>query len=358
LQPFPFWVKACNGRRSADVWDSAEKLNKMEQGRHADDETSGYVVRVLMGNANPKLGRDIAEALGERLSDCEIAKFADGEINMQIKENIRGADVYVIQGTSPPVNDNLMELLLLLQTIKLSSAKRITAFIPYYGYGRQDRKTRPRVPISASAVAQLIEAMGADRVVTVDLHCGQIQGFFHHTPVDNLFAESEFIDTLRSKYPDPSDVVIVSPDAGGVMRARRMADTLHVENVATILKRRGKANVVDSMQIVGSVAGKRCVIVDDIIDTAGTLCKAAELLKDNGATDVIACATHGVFSDCAMDRLNASCLSAVYVSDSIPQEHNKQRCDRLHVLSIAPLLARAIRRVHDEKSLSVLFPHT
>ncbi|ELR21006.1 phosphoribosylpyrophosphate synthetase [Acanthamoeba castellanii str. Neff] len=309
----------------------------MEQGRHADDETSGYVVRVLMGNANPKLGRDIAEALGERLSDCEIAKFADGEINMQIKENIRGADVY---------------------TIKLSSAKRITAVIPYYGYGRQDRKTRPRVPISASAVAQLIEAMGADRVVTVDLHCGQIQGFFHHTPVDNLFAESEFIDTLRSKYPDPSDVVIVSPDAGGVMRARRMADTLHVENVATILKRRGKANVVDSMQIVGSVAGKRCVIVDDIIDTAGTLCKAAELLKDNGATDVIACATHGVFSDCAMDRLNASCLSAVYVSDSIPQEHNKQRCDRLHVLSIAPLLARAIRRVHDEKSLSVLFPHT
>jgi ribose-phosphate pyrophosphokinase len=325
---------------------------------HADDVTSGYVIRALMGNANPKLGKDISAALGESLCDCEIAKFADGEINMQIKENIRGADVFVIQGTSPPVNDNLMELLLLLQTIKLSSAKRITAVIPYYGYARQDRKTRPRVPISASAVAQLIEAMGADRVVTVDLHCGQIQGFFHHTPVDNLFAESEFIETLKTKYPEPADVVIVSPDAGGVMRARRVADDLHAENVATILKRRGKANVVDSMQIVGSVAGKKCVIVDDIIDTAGTLCKAAELLKDNGATDIIACATHGVFSDIAMDRLNASCLTAIYVTDSIPQEHNQERCKKLHVLSIAPLLARAIRRIHEEKSLSVLFPHT
>jgi len=302
------------------------------------------VIKALMGNANPKLGKDISEALGVRLCDCEVAKFADGEINMQIKENIRGADVFVIQGTSPPVNDNLMELLLLLQTIKLSSAKRITAVIPYYGYARQDRKTRPRVPISASAVAQLIETMGADRVVTVDLHCGQIQGFFHHTPVDNLFAEGEFIDTLRLKYPEPADVVIVSPDA---------------ENVATILKRRAQANVIEAMQIVGSVDGKKCVIIDDIIDTAGTLCKAAELLKENGATDVIACATHGVFSGgAAVDRINASCLTAVYVTDSIPQEHNKARCDKLHVLSIAPLLARAIRRIHEEKSLSVLFGNT
>jgi ribose-phosphate pyrophosphokinase len=327
--------------------------------RPGDDEASGYVIKALMGNANPKLGKDISEALGVRLCDCEVAKFADGEINMQIKENIRGADVFVIQGTSPPVNDNLMELLLLLQTIKLSSAKRITAVIPYYGYARQDRKTRPRVPISASAVAQLIETMGADRVVTVDLHCGQIQGFFHHTPVDNLFAEGEFIDTLRLKYPEPADVVIVSPDAGGVLRARRVADKLHAENVATILKRRAQANVIEAMQIVGSVDGKKCVIIDDIIDTAGTLCKAAELLKENGATDVIACATHGVFSGgAAMDRINASCLTAVYVTDSIPQEHNKARCDKLHVLSIAPLLARAIRRIHEEKSLSVLFGNT
>jgi ribose-phosphate pyrophosphokinase len=326
--------------------------------RPGDDEASGYVIKALMGNANPKLGKDISEALGVRLCDCEVAKFADGEINMQIKENIRGADVFVIQGTSPPVNDNLMELLLLLQTIKLSSAKRITAVIPYYGYARQDRKTRPRVPISASAVAQLIEAMGADRVVTVDLHCGQIQGFFHQTPVDNLFAEGEFIDTLRQKYKEPADVVIVSPDAGGVLRARRVADKLHAENVATILKRRGQANVVDSMQIVGSVEGKKCVIVDDIIDTAGTLCKAAELLKENGATDVIACATHGVFSGAAMDRLNASCLTEVYVTDSIPQEHNVAVCEKLRVLSIAPLLARAIRRIHEEKSLSVLFGNT
>jgi len=323
-----------------------------------DDEASGYVVKALMGNANPKLGRDISAALGVRLCDCDVGKFADGEINMQIKENIRGADVFVIQGTSPPVNDNLMELLLLLQTIKLSSAKRITAVIPYYGYARQDRKTRPRVPISASAVAQLIETMGADRVVTVDLHCGQIQGFFHHTPVDNLFAEGEFIETLCAKYPDPTEVVIVSPDAGGVMRARRIADKLHVENVATILKRRAQANVVEAMQIVGSVEGKKCVIVDDIIDTAGTLCTAADLLRENGAIDIIACATHGVFSDAAMDRLNTSCLTEVYVTDSIPQEHNTARCDRLRVLSIAPLLARAIRRIHEEKSLSVLFGNT
>jgi len=319
------------------------------------DEKDGYEISLLMGNANPQLGCEIAKAIDIPVSTCEVSKFSDGEINIQIKENMRGRDVFIIQGTNPSVNDNLMELLLLVHTLKLSSAKRITAVIPYYGYARQDRKTKPRVPISASAVAQLIEAMGPHRVLTVDLHCGQIQGFFHHTPVDNLVAVGEFVDVLRDLYKNPAEIAIVSPDAGGVVRARIVADQLHVENVATIIKRRAQAGVVESMQIVGSVTGVTAVIVDDIIDTAGTLCKAAELLIESGAKEVIAYATHGVFSSNAMDRINASKLTSVYVTDSIPQQENASKCSKLKVLSIAPLLARAIRRIHEEKSLSVLF---
>jgi len=327
-----------------------------------DGSAPGYAIKILVGNANRKLGADISAQLKVPLASCEVSTFSDGESKIQIHHNIRGTDCYVIQPTchnfenDTSVNDNVMELLLLLHTLKLSSAKRITAVVPYYGYARQDRKTRPRVPISASAVAQLIEAMGPHRVVTVDLHCGQIQGFFHHTPVDNLWAEGEFVEMLKQRVKDfKENVVVVSPDAGGVMRARRVADSLGAVGVATILKRRAQANVIESMQIVGSVERKFCIIVDDIIDTAGTLAKAAQLLADSGANEVIACATHGVFSGSAMEKINASVLKEVYVTDSIPQEKNSKMCPKLKILSIAPLLARAIYRLHEEKSLSVLF---
>jgi len=327
-----------------------------------EPDAAGYAIKILVGNSNRKLGMDIAAALKVPLANCEVASFSDGETKIHIEHNIRGTDCYVIQPTcrnpenGTSVNDNVMELLLLLHTLKLSSARRVTAVVPYYGYARQDRKTRPRVPISASAVAQLIEAMGPHRVVTVDLHCGQIQGFFHNTPVDNLWAEGEFVDALKKKIEGFKEkVVVVSPDAGGVMRARRVADTLGAEGVATILKRRAQANVIESMQIVGSVEGKHCIIVDDIIDTAGTLAKAAQLLADSGAKSVMACATHGVFSGPALERINESVLEEVYVTDSIPQDENFKKCPKLKVLSIAPMLARAIARLHEVKSLSILF---
>ena len=251
-----------------------------------------------------------------------------------------------------------MELLLLIHTLNLASAKRVTAVVPYFGYARQDRKTKPRVPISASAVSQLIEAMGPHRLVTVDLHCGQIQGFFHHIPVDNLIAEKELVAYLRTtltKRYSVDELAVVSPDAGGVQRAQMVADELHAPAVVTIIKRRAAANQIQSMQIVGNVSGKVCLIVDDIIDTAGTLCKAAGLLKEAGAKEVVAIATHGVFSQGAVDRIEASVLTEVVVTDSIPQEENKKRSKKLHVISLAPLLARAIKRIHEEKSLSVLF---
>jgi len=248
-----------------------------------------------------------------------------------------------------------MELLLLIHTLKLSSAKRITAVIPYYGYGRQDRKTKPRVPISASAVAQLIEAMGPSRVLTVDLHCGQIQGFFHDCPVDNLYAEGGFIDQILSMKIPKEELAIISPDAGGVARARRVADKVGAHSVVTILKRRVAANVIDSMQLVGDVNGKICFIFDDIIDTGSTLCKAAELLQQSGAKKVFACATHGLLSGNATEKINSSVLEEVWVSDSIPQIEHLKQCPKLHVLSLVPLLSQAITRLHCEQSLSDLF---
>eukprot|EP00013_Stygamoeba_regulata_P005765 CAMPEP_0177628828 /NCGR_PEP_ID=MMETSP0447-20121125/340_1 /TAXON_ID=0 /ORGANISM="Stygamoeba regulata, Strain BSH-02190019" /LENGTH=363 /DNA_ID=CAMNT_0019130103 /DNA_START=79 /DNA_END=1170 /DNA_ORIENTATION=+ len=316
----------------------------------------GYSIRLMAGNANPKLANDLAAALNLQLEPCEVGAFADGEINIQIKNNVRGGDVYIIQPTCPPnVNQNLMELLLLMHTLILSSAKRITCVVPYFGYARQDRKTKPRVPISASAVAQLIEAVGPHRIVTVDLHCGQIQGFFHKTPVDNLFSDHQVHQWMESKNFDKSKVAIVSPDAGGVARARRIADQYGADSVITILKRRAMANVIESAQLVGDVQGLICIIVDDMIDTAGTLCSAAKLLIDKGATEVYACATHGLFSGPAIDRMNSSVLSEIVVTDSIPQEHNKARCPKLTVLSLVPLLAEVIKRLHNEKSLSSLF---
>jgi len=315
---------------------------------------TNYNIRIISGNANPELAREVAKKLGTTLEACEVGKFVDGETNIHIKNNVRGSDIFLIQPVCPPnVNDNLMELLLLIHTLKLSSAKRITAVIPYYGY---DRKTKPRVPISASAVAQLIEAMGPSRVLTVDLHCGQIQGFFHDCPVDNLYAEVEFIKQIVSMKISNDELAIISPDAGGVDRARRVADKVGAHSVVTILKRRVAANVIDSMQLVGDVTGKICFIFDDIIDTAGTLTKAAELLKQNGAKKVFACATHGLLSSTATERINNSVLEEVWVSDSIPQgEHLKKNCPKLHVLSLVTILAQAIGRLHSEQSLSDLF---
>jgi ribose-phosphate pyrophosphokinase len=319
-------------------------------------EPSGFNIRLITGTANPRLAEGISKVLGIPLESVKTGRFADGEIDLRIKNNVRGADVFVIQPCAPPdVNDNLMELLLFIHTLNLSSAKRITAIMPYYPYARQDRKTRPRVPISASVVAQLLETMGPHRIVTVDLHCGQIQGFFHSTPVDNLYAEAELLKYLESKNFKKDELMVVSPDAGGVTRATRVADRIGALGVVTILKRRTVANQVDSMQIVGDVQDKTCVIVDDIIDTAGTLTKAAALLKEKGAAKVIAFATHGVFSEPAMDRINQSVLDEVCVTDSIPQHENLKRCPKLRVKSLVHLLAEAVERLHHEMSLSALF---
>ena len=333
-----------------------------------------YRMRVISGTANPKLASDIAARLNAlsradmstdvSIEDCDISQFNDGEIQIKVNKSVRGSDVFVIQPISPisnssngGVNSNLMELLLLLHTLRFSSAKRITAIVPYFAYARQDRKTKPRVPISASVVAQLVEAMHPDRLVTVDLHCGQIQGFFHHTPVDNLYAENQILEYLKGKgfLKNPERLCIVSPDAGGVGRATRVANKTGARHIVTILKRRITAGQVDSMQLVGDVDGLICVIVDDMIDTAGTLCKAAQLLKDNGAAQVYAFATHGLLSGPACDLINSSCLEEVCVTDSIPQEDRIARCPKLTVISLADLLADAIYRLHNEESLSELF---
>lgn len=332
-------------------------------------------MRIIAGTSNPKLAEDIAARVSTlsrqdgtgavSLEDCEIGEFNDGEISIKVNKSVRGSDVFIIQPISPlrsadgtgGVNSNLMELLLLLHTLRFSSAKRITAIIPYLAYARQDRKTKPRVPISASVVAQLVEAMHPDRIVTVDLHCGQIQGFFHHTPVDNLYAENQILEYLRRKgfLKTPDRLCIVSPDAGGVGRATRVANKTGAKHIVTILKRRVIAGQVDSMQLVGDVTGLICVIVDDMIDTAGTLCKAAQLLKDNGAAQVYAFATHGLLSGEACPRINASCLEEVCVTDSIPQDQKIAICPKLTVISLAELLGDAIYRLHNEESLSELF---
>lgn len=322
---------------------------------------------LVSGTAHRALAESIKELLNNPEStrrhqtsfnlkvDGEMGMFADGEISIQILDNVRGKDVYIIQPTCPPnVNTNWMELLLLVHTLKLSSAKSVTCVVPYFGYARQDRKTKPRTPISASCVAQLLESQNPSRVITLDLHCGQIQGFFHCTPVDNLYAEKMMATWVRDQKFDTSKLCIVSPDAGGVTRARRLADLLDVISMATILKERGGPNQVKSAQLIGDVSEKTCIIVDDMIDTAGTLCAAAMLLVEKGATSVYACASHGLFSGEAFKRIGAcSALKGVVVTNSIPQK--PEACAKLTVLDIAPLLADAITRCHFGESLSVLF---
>lgn len=308
-------------------------------------------LKILTGNANPELACRVSEHLKIPLLDTMVSTFGDGEIMVQINENIRGADVFVIQPTCNPVNNNLMELLLIIDALKRASARRITAVIPYYGYARQDRKVQPRVPISSKLVADLLTAAGTHRVLTIDLHAGQIQGFFN-IPVDHLYAAPVLLDYFKKKCD--KNTVVVSPDAGGVERARAFAKRLNA-SLAIVDKRREMANVSKVMNVIGDVRGKKAVILDDMIDTAGTTTQAAQALVDNGAESVIAACTHGVLSGPAIDRINSSVLEEVVVTDTIPMNDKVSRCNKLTVLSIAPLLAEAIKRIHEESTVSSLF---
>ncbi len=315
-------------------------------------------IKVFSGNSNPALADAVCEYLGVPRGDADVRTFSDGEILVEIDENVRGGDVFVIQSTCTPVNDNLMELLLMLDAFRRASAKRVTAVIPYYGYARQDRKVAPRVPISAKLVADLITTAGALRVLTVDLHAGQIQGFFN-VPVDNVFATPVILEYARDRLSD-GEVTVVSPDAGGVERARAFAKHL-TANLAIIDKRRARPNEVAEMHIVGDVRGKTAVLIDDMVDTAGTMVAAAQALKDNGAREVIACCTHAVLSGAAMERIESSALAELIVTDTIPRRPGRGRrpdapgSAKIKVLSVAHLLGEAVRRIHYEESISSLF---
>jgi ribose-phosphate pyrophosphokinase len=310
-----------------------------------------YDLKLFSGNANRPLAEEIAQHLRLKLGDADVSRFSDGEVYVQINENVRGEDVFIVQPTCPPVNDALMELLVMIDAFKRASARRITAVLPYYGYGRQDRKAQPRVPISAKLVADLITAAGATRVLAVDLHAGQIQGFFN-IPVDHLFAAPVIIDYLAKK--DLHDPVLVSPDAGGVERARAIAKRLKA-GLAIIDKRRDGNNVAVFMHLIGDVSGKDVVVIDDMIDTAGTLIQAVDALKREGARRVLAAGVHPVLSGPAISRIKDSPdLEELVVTNSIPLPPEKL-LPKIHVLSVAPLLAEAMRRIHDEESFSTLF---
>lgn len=308
-------------------------------------------LKVFAGNANLPLADEICEALEIHRSQAMVRHFSDGEIHLQLQENVRGADVFIIQPTCTPVDRNLMELLLMIDALKRSSAQRITPVLPYYGYARQDRKDKPRVPISARLVAALLETAGADRVLCLDLHAAQIQGFFD-IPVDHLFAMPVMIEYFRSL--DIPDLTIVSPDAGGVERARAFAKRLN-SPLAIIDKRREEANVAEVMNVVGQVQGRNCVLVDDLIDTAGTLVGGAEALLEKGAASVSACATHAVLSGPAVGRIEASALKEVVFSNSIPLSEEARKSTKIKSLSIAKLMAAAIKSIHEETSVSNLF---
>ncbi|HUA17144.1 MAG TPA: ribose-phosphate pyrophosphokinase [Bryobacteraceae bacterium] len=308
-------------------------------------------MKIFTGNANPALAAKICGALGCTLGAASVEPFSDGEIRLQILENVRGADVFAVQPTCTPVDRHLMELLLMIDALKRASAERITAVLPYYGYARQDRKDKPRMPISARLIANLIQRAGADRVLTLDLHAAQIQGFFD-VPVDHLFAAPvmlEYFDSIGRR-----DLTVVSPDAGGVERARAFAKYLNAP-LAIIDKRRTDVNVAEVMHIIGDVDGQHCLIVDDLIDTGGTLVKAAEALLKQGAVTVTACATHAVLSGPAVERIEKSQLLEVVVTNSIPLREDAMRCNRVKTLSVAPLLARAIQSIHEDGSVSTLF---
>lgn len=312
---------------------------------------TGNDFKIFTGNANPKLAQEISEYLNKPLGNIEVTSFSDGETCVQINENVRGVDVFIIQPTCPPVNHNLIELLTMIDAFSRSSAKRITAVIPYYGYARQDRKTQPRVPISAKLVANLITTAGADRVLTMDLHVGQIQGFFD-IPVDHLSASSVIVEHLKKKKLD--DLVIVSPDAGGVERARDVAKRLNA-SIAIIDKRRekGKKNIAQVMNIIGEVEDKNLVILDDMIDTAGTIVQCVDALKKRGALDIYGCCIHPVLSGPAMQRIEDSQFVEIIATNTIPLDDKKS--NKVTVLSVARLLGEAIIRTHQETSVSSLF---
>ncbi len=307
---------------------------------------------VFTGNANPKLAADVVRRLGKSLGSATVGRFSDGEVNVELLENVRGKDVFVLQPTCVPTNDNIMELLIMVDALKRASAGRITAAIPYFGYARQDRRPRSaRVPITAKVVANMLQAAGVQRVLTVDLHADQIQGFFD-IPVDNIYAAPVLLDDLEKQKYD--NLMVVSPDVGGVVRARAFAKRLECD-LAIIDKRRPKANVSEVMNIIGEVEGRTCVIMDDIVDTAGTLCKAAQALKENGAKRVLAYCTHAVLSGPAISRLNESDLDELVVTDTIPLSDEARACKRIRTVSIGELLADTILRISNEESVSSLF---
>ncbi|MEW6213833.1 MAG: ribose-phosphate pyrophosphokinase [Nitrospirota bacterium] len=309
-------------------------------------------IKFFTGNAHEELAQDVADYLDISVGDATVTTFSDSEIMVRINENVRGADVFVLQPTCMPVNHNIMELLLMVDALKRASARRITAVIPYYGYARQDRKVQPRVPISAKLVADLITAAGTNRVLTVDLHAAQIQGFFN-IPVDNLYSSPVLLDYVRKTY-NLENLVIVSPDAGGVERARAFAKRLQ-SSIAIVDKRREAINVSQVMNVIGEVEKKDTLILDDMIDTGGTTTQAAAALKEKGAKQVVAACTHAVLSGSAIEMVNNSAIEELIVTDTIPLNSKKEQCRKLTVLSIAPLIGEAIRRIHEESSISSLF---
>ncbi|HBS27504.1 MAG TPA: ribose-phosphate pyrophosphokinase [Gammaproteobacteria bacterium] len=309
---------------------------------------------VFSGNATPAVAKAVASELGIPLGRAIVDRFSDGEIQVEILENVRGHDVFVVQSTCQPTNDNLMELLIMVDALRRSSAGRITAVMPYFGYARQDRRVRSaRVPISAKVIANLITVVGVDRVLTVDVHADQVQGFFD-LPVDNIYASKVLLDEIWERNSNSSNLTVVSPDVGGVVRARAFAKNLG-DKLAIIDKRRPKANVSKVMHIIGDVKGQHCLIVDDMVDTAGTLCEAAKALKEAGATRVAACITHPVLSGPAIGNIRSSELDELLVTDTIPLSEEAQACDKIRVVSMASVIAETMRRINLEESVSSLF---
>ncbi len=310
---------------------------------------------IFGGNAHPELAKTVADHLRIPLGKADVSRFSDGEIAVEIKENVRGKDVFILQPTCAPTNDNLMEVMVMADALRRSSAGRITAVIPYFGYARQDRRSRSaRVPISAKVVADMLSIVGIDRIMTVDLHADQIQGFFD-IPVDNIYGTPVLLKDLKQKNYD--NLMVVSPDVGGVVRARAMAKSLGDLDLAIIDKRRQKANESQVMHIIGDVSGRDCVIVDDIVDTAGTLCKAAQALKDNGARRVVGYITHPVLSGSAIDNIANSALDEIVVTDTIPLSDAAKACSKIRQVSIAPMLAESLRRINNEESISAMFEY-
>ncbi len=309
-------------------------------------------MKLVTGNSNLKLANDISKYVGLDLSNCDVKRFADNEIFVEMQENVRGEDVFVIQSTSYPANDNLMELLIIIDTLRRASAKRITAVVPYFGYARQDRKPGPRTPITSKLVANMIDKAGANRVLTMDLHAGQIQGFFD-IPTDNLFAAPVLVENIKSKLTSNTPI-IVSPDVGGVVRARIIAKRIGAD-LAIVDKRRERAGESEVMNIIGDVKGKECFMIDDIVDSAGTLCNASDALIREGATKVYSYVTHGVLSGKAVERVNNSSLTKLLITDTIEASDTVKKSDKIGVISISSLLGEAIKRISDEKSVSSLF---